>query len=133
MGKSISASEASNKRVPLLWRRVGVRLLFCILISYNTNAQTTTPSSLPTKTSFQEAAPWNAAYDIRTDIAMVYGMDSTFDERIKGYRNHGYNVQFMTGIAWGNYQDYFTGKWDGKEHEETEGQVDRNGNHIGHG
>jgi hypothetical protein len=39
----------------------------------------------------------------------------------------------MTGIAWGNYQDYFTGKWDRKEHEEAEGQVDRNGNHIGHG
>ena len=52
---------------------------------------------------------------------------------LKGYRQHGYNVQFMTGIAWGNYQDYFTGKWDGKEHEEEEGQVERNGNHIGHG
>jgi len=115
------------------WRGVGVRFFFlCILFSYNANAQTKI-TSLPTKTSFQEAAPWNAAYDIRTDIAMVYGIDSTFKERVEGYRKHGYNVQFMTGIAWGNYQDYFTGKWDGKEHEETEGQVERNGNHIGHG
>ena len=86
-----------------------------------------------TKTSFQESAPWNAAYDIRTDIAMVYGMDSAFNRRVEGYRKHGYNVQFMTGIAWGNYQDYFTGKWDGKEHEDAEGQLERNGNHIGHG
>ena len=28
----------------------------------------------------------------------------------------------MTGIAWGEYQDYFTGKWDGKPHLD-EGQV----------
>jgi hypothetical protein len=111
-------------------------ILFCnflFFVAYNGNAQTKSTSVLPTKTSFQESAPWNAAYDIRTDIAMVYGMDSTFKERVEGYRKHGYNVQFMTGIAWGNYQDYFTGKWDGKPHEEAEGQMDRNGNHIGHG
>jgi hypothetical protein len=84
------------------------------------------------KTSFQVSEPWNAAYDVRSDIAMVYGMDSTFADRVKGYRDRGYNVQFMTGIAWGNYQDYFTGKFDGKTHEE-DGQVERNGKEIGHG
>jgi hypothetical protein len=113
-----------------------ILLLVNILIfafGYSCNAQTKEKDTLPIKTSFQEAAPWNAAYDIRTDIAMVYGMDSTFYQRVEGYRKHGYNVQFMTGIAWGNYQDYFTGKWDGKEHEEDEGQVEKNGNHIGHG
>jgi hypothetical protein len=110
-----------------------INFVCCCCLIYNGHAQTKTTSALPTKTSFQESAPWNAAYDIRTDIAMVYGMDSTFEKRIEGYRKHGYNVQFMTGIAWGNYQDYFTGKWDGKEHEQSEGQVERNGNHIGHG
>jgi hypothetical protein len=113
-----------------------ILLLFYILISafgYNVNAQTQQKNVFSVKTSFQESAPWNAAYDIRTDIAMVYGMDSTFEQRVEGYRKYGYNVQFMTGIAWGNYQDYFSGKWDGKEHEEDEGQVERNGNHIGHG
>lgn len=131
--KSISFGERFTERVHLFLKGSGVRLLFCIFLSYNTYAQTKNKASFPTKTSFQEAAPWNAAYDIRTDIAMVYGMDSTFNERVEGYRKHGYNVQFMTGIAWGNYQDYFTGKWDGTEHETSEGQVDRNGNHIGHG
>lgn len=114
---------------------IRITLLVNILIltfGYNCNGQTK-KEPLPIKTSFQESAPWSAAYDIRTDIAMVYGMDSTFYKRVDGYRKHGYNVQFMTGIAWGNYQDYFTGKWDGKEHEEAEGQVERNGNHIGHG
>ena len=89
-------------------------------------------SNTAEKTSFQVAAPWNEAYDVRSDIAIVYGMDSTFTERVKGYRDRGYNVQFMTGIAWGNYQDYFTGKFDGKTHEE-DGQVERNGHEIGHG
>jgi len=90
------------------------------------------PAHTAEKTSFQVAAPWNAAYDVRSDIAIVYGMDSTFTERVKGYRDKGYNVQFMTGIAWGNYQDYFTGKFDGKTHED-EGQVERSGKEIGHG
>jgi len=84
------------------------------------------------KTSFQVSAPWRADYDVRSDIAIVYGMDSTFTERVKGYRQHGYNVQFMTGMAWGNYQDYFEGRFDGKTHFE-DGQVERNGSEIGHG
>lgn len=87
---------------------------------------------LKDKTSFQVAAPWRADYDVRSDIAIVYGMDSTFTERVKGYRQHGYNVQFMTGMAWGNYQDYFEGRFDGKTHFE-DGQVERNGREIGHG
>ena len=107
---------------------------FIVFILLNLKAQSQLPriNSFPDKTSFQISAPWNAAYDIRSDIAIVYGMDSTFTERVKGYRDHGYNVQFMTGIAWGNYQDYFTGKYDGKTHDE-DGQVERNGNVIGHG
>ncbi len=111
-----------------------ITVLFSFTIIFAVaKSQSLKTNPLPDKTSFQESAPWNSAYDIRTDIAMVYGMDSTFNERIEGYRKHGYNVQFMTGIAWGNYQDYFTGKWDGKPHEEEEGQVERNGSHIGHG
>ena len=90
-------------------------------------------NSIKEKTSFQEQRPFSEKFDIRSDIAMVYGMDSTFDERVKGYKNKGYNVQFMTGIAWGNYQDYFTGRWDGTPHEAAEGQVERDGKHIGHG
>ena len=34
----------------------------------------------------------------------------------------GYTTHFMTGIAWGEYQDYFTGAWDGRAHFD-EGQV----------
>ncbi len=84
------------------------------------------------KTSFQISAPWQPAYDVRSDIAMVYGMNSSFEQRVKTYRERGYNVQFMTGIAWGDYQDYFKGQFDGHEHWE-ESQTEKNGSVIGHG
>lgn len=87
---------------------------------------------LPEKTSFQISAPWQAEYDVRSDVVMVYGISDNFKERVKGWRDHGYHVQFMTGIAWGQYQDYFTGKFDGKTHWD-EGQVQRNGDTIWHG
>ncbi|MBC7416554.1 MAG: hypothetical protein H7325_00170 [Pedobacter sp.] len=87
------------------------------------------------KTSFQESRPFSSSFDIRTDIAMVYGINGTgsdFEDRVKGYRDKGYEVQFMTGIAWGEYQDYFLGKWDGKKHLD-EGQVTMKGDTIWHG
>lgn len=95
------------------------------------NAQTI----LKEKTSFQIAAPWKATYDVRSDVAIVYGVNDAggnFEERIKGYRDKGYNVQFMTGIAWGQYQDFFLGEFDGKTHWE-DGQVTAKGDTIWHG
>lgn len=87
------------------------------------------------KTAFQVAAPWSADFDIRSDIAIVYGIHDAggnFEERVKGYRDKGYEVQFMTGIAWGQYQDYFLGQYDGKTHWD-EGQVTQKGDTIWHG
>lgn len=103
-------------------------LILALLSFFNARAD----DSLPDKTSFQIAAPWKGAYDVRSDVAIVYGWDSTFNQRAEEYRKHGYNVQFMTGAAWGNYQDYFSGKWDGRNHLD-EGQMDRKGDSIGHG
>lgn len=102
-----------------------------LLISANGFAQNKSKQ----KTSFQVAAPWSANYDVRSDIAMVYGINDAggnFEERVKSYRDKGYEVQFMTGIAWGEYKDYFLGEWDGKNHLD-EGQVMRNGETIWHG
>ncbi|NCD69181.1 hypothetical protein [Mucilaginibacter agri] len=83
------------------------------------------------KTSVQIAEPWKAVFDVRSDIVMVYGVDSTFESRVASWRKHGYNVQFMTGSAWGEYQDYFSGRFDGKQHL-NEGQQDINGKTIWH-
>lgn len=87
------------------------------------------------KTAFQIAAPWKAEYDVRSDVAIVYGVNDAggnFEERVKGWRDKGYKVHFMTGIAWGQYKDYFLGQWDGQNHLD-EGQVQRNGDTIWHG
>lgn len=92
-------------------------------------------ASAQEKTAFQIAAPWKAEYDVRSDVAIVYGVNDAggrFEERVKGWRDKGYKVHFMTGIAWGQYQDYFLGHWDGKPHLD-EGQVTRKGDTIWHG
>ncbi len=87
------------------------------------------------KTTFQTSNPWKPATDVRADVAIVYGTRDrtglTFEQRIQSWREKGYVVHFMTGIAWGDYQDYFTGKWDGINHM-GEGQVTRQGDTIWH-
>ncbi len=106
-------------------------LIFSLFDHINTFAQTKSKE----KTAFQISEPWKAAYDVRSDVAIVYGINDAggnFEERVKGYRDKGYEVQFMTGIAWGQYQDYFTGKYDGKTHWD-EGQVTGKGDTIWHG
>ncbi|WP_449438536.1 hypothetical protein [Pedobacter steynii] len=88
------------------------------------------------KTAFQTGSAWRPEIDVRSDIAIVYGANDrpgmTFQERVNSWREHGYQTHFMTGIAWGEYQDYFLGKWDGKNHQDI-GQVERNGKVIWHG
>jgi hypothetical protein len=88
------------------------------------------------RTSFQTSGQWKPTTDVRSDVTMVYGIGGrsgmTFEQRVQSWRDHGYNVAFMTGIAWGNYQDYFQGKWDGVPHLD-EGQAEQNGNTIWHG
>ncbi|QTE36400.1 hypothetical protein J3L18_25210 [Mucilaginibacter gossypii] len=94
------------------------------------------PASLKEKTAFQTSSPWRPEIDVRSDIAIVYGTNDhpnmTFEQRVKSWRDRGYDVNFMTGIAWGDYKDYFLGKWDGKNHLGV-GQVTQKGDTIFHG
>ena len=48
------------------------------------------------------------------------------------WREHGYRIHVMTGVAWGKYQDYLYGRFDGINHED-EAQTERNGHKISHG
>ena len=92
-----------------------------------------TGNSQREKTSLQSSAPWRAEYDVRSDVVMVYGLNDSFDARVESWKSRGYNVQFMTGIAWGGtYRDYFFGKFDGKTHWD-ESQVEMDGDTIWHG
>lgn len=94
------------------------------------------------KTTFQTSRAWMPEIDNRADAVMVYGVGgnpsdkerghNSVEERIASWRERGYKVDFMTGIAWGEYQDYFTGQWDGQWHLD-EGQVRASGDTIWHG
>lgn len=83
-------------------------------------------------TGYQERSPFRPSIDLRCDFVMVYGIDASMPERIRAYREQGYAVHLMTGISWGEYQDYLDGTWDGKQHWD-EGQRDRNGQEVSHG
>lgn len=95
----------------------------------------------PQRTAFQTASPWIPEIDVRSDIAIIYGVNGNpsdkknndaFEDRIKSWKDRGYTTDFMTGIAWGAYQDYFYGKWDGKMHLD-EAQVAINNDTVWHG
>ena len=82
--------------------------------------------------SFQTQDPYRPRVHLNADVAMVYGIDKTLPDRIKTWRDKGYTVHVMTGVAWGEYQDYYFGRWDGKNRED-EAQRMKNGEIIGHG
>lgn len=87
------------------------------------------------KTAFQTSGEWKPFTDVRADVAIVYGANDrkiTFEQRVQSWRDRGYTTHFMTGIAWGEYKDYFIGEWDGKNHL-GEGQVTAKGDTIWHG
>ena len=114
-----------------------------IFTGCQTNTQKSEDSSFgKEKTGFQTSSPWKPVTDSRADIAIVYGAGDrrasergpamTFEERVQTWRDRGYTTHFMTGIAWGGYQAYFTGEWDGETHWD-EGQVTIKGDTIWHG
>ncbi|WJH33753.1 hypothetical protein N6H14_27685 [Paenibacillus sp. CC-CFT747] len=63
----------------------------------------------PEWTSFQEARPYGAKYDLRTDFVMVYGLSDDLPERIEGWKKAGYTIHLMTGVSWGSIRIIFTG------------------------
>ena len=84
------------------------------------------------KTGYQNGAPLLDCIDNACDFVMVYRWDESTVERIRAYREKGYVIHLMTGIAWGNFLDYLNGKYDGNDHWD-EAQTDRFGNQIMHG
>ncbi len=82
--------------------------------------------------SFQTFAPYNPRIHLNADVAMVYGIGSNLPQRIETWRKQGYRIHVMTGVSWGEYQDYLFGRFDGKNHED-EAQTDRNGKKLQHG
>lgn len=90
------------------------------------------PHQARERTSFQNAGPYDPRIDIKSDVAMVYGVDPGLPDRIETWRKEGYRIHVMTGVAWGNYQDFLFGEWDGQNHEDA-AQTDKHGRQISHG
>jgi hypothetical protein len=84
------------------------------------------------RTCFQTGNAWSPKENLGSDVAIVYGIDTNLPARIETWREHGYRIHVMTGVAWGQYQDYLYGRFDGINHED-EAQTDHNGHKIGHG
>lgn len=84
------------------------------------------------RTCFQTGGAWSEAGNLRSDVAIVYGIDPGLPARIATWRDRGYRIHVMTGVSWGQYQDYLYGRFDGVNHED-EAQMDRNGRKISHG
>jgi hypothetical protein len=108
--------------------------LSCTAFSQKYNSATENPRQ---KTTFQTSSSWIPQIDVRSDVAIIYGANDrrggmTFEQRVQSWRDHGYQTAFMTGIAWGQYPDYFLGKFDGKRHLDI-AQVNQKGDSIMHG
>ena len=84
------------------------------------------------RTCFQTSRPWNPNGNLRSDVALVYGIGKDLPERIDSWRNRGYRIHVMTGVSWGEYQDYLYGRFDGQNHVDN-AQTDRHGKKISHG
>ncbi|HVA92286.1 MAG TPA: hypothetical protein VNL71_20875, partial [Chloroflexota bacterium] len=72
----------------------------------------------PYRTLIQEQEPVGSRFDLKVDMAIAYGLDSTLPARMADWRDLGYRVGVMTGLAWGQYQPYILGEWDGRDHED---------------
>ncbi len=90
------------------------------------------PGQARERTCFQTHAPWDSRLQIRSDVAICYGIDKTLAARIAGWKAQGYITHLMTGVSWGEYQDYLYGRFDGINHVD-EAQTERSGKVISHG
>ena len=130
---------------PRLWSGLGVSLLLlCAAAVYGddgmaktdaaakTEARPADPKQALERTSFQTGAPWDPGLQLGSDVAMCYGIGPGLAERIAGWKRQGYRVHVMTGVSWGEYQDYLYGRFDGINHED-EAQTESNGHKLSHG
>ncbi len=84
-----------------------------------------TPQSVtpPENTCFQVSPGYRPELDIGSDMAIVYGTGGTFADRANSWRDQGYTISLMTGIAWGGYGSYY-GSGDDFKKEEVQTRKD---------
>lgn len=128
---------------PIHVRSSSVTVAFALLSTLasataaETNSPTLTvfpadPNQHLERTCFQTARAWDGRWNLRSDVAIVYGIDAELPDRIRSWRERGYRIHVMTGVSWGNYQDYLYGRFDGVNHED-EAQSVSDGRRASHG
>jgi len=84
------------------------------------------------KTSFQQAGNYHPDYDVRSDIVMAYGVSDAAIDGLELWREKsGARVSVMTGVAWGSYNDFLDGNFDGLNHWD-DAQINASGNQVLH-
>ena len=84
------------------------------------------------RTTYQQAGGYDARFDLKTDAVMVYGVSDEAIATLEKWRaESGSKVAVMTGVAWGSYNDYLDGKFDGLKHWD-DAQVRADGERIMH-
>jgi hypothetical protein len=74
---------------------------------------------------FQTQNGWSPRVNVEAGTVMTYGINEGLPDRIRSWKEHGYRVTVMTGVAWGTYGDYLRGDFDGKQHwNETQQESD---------
>ena len=71
------------------------------------------------RTGVQESAGFDPIFDVQSDFVMVYGFHD-LKNRVKKWKKAGYVIHLMTGVSWGEYQDYLFGRYDGVDHHDTQ-------------
>ncbi|QHS52641.1 hypothetical protein GWR55_13630 [Edaphobacter sp. 12200R-103] len=109
--------------------RLPAALLLSAVLPLTAHAAQATAS--PDDLIFQTNQGWSPRVHIEAQMVMVYGIDASMPQRIASWRDHGYRVAVMTGVAWGPYGDYLRGDFDGREHW-NETQQEKSGKLILH-
>ena len=103
----------------MMQRRCSIAWVVSILSSVVVQAQLPTPDHIAEKTCFQTASPWCRSPHVRSDVAIVYGqLNVSFEERVRGWRSRIWHALHDRHRR-GDYQDYFTGKFDGASSTRT--------------
>ena len=116
----------------MLSRRTLVLLALAAAPSAAPAAAPTTRPQEEERLSFQTQGTWNPRVNLNADVAMVYDIDETLPARLKTWIDKGYTPHVMSGVSWGEYAEFYYGKFDGQNHVD-EVQTESNGRIIGHG
>ena len=110
-------------------------LLALAVAPFASSASAAGPTTRPQgeeRLSFQTQDTWNPRVNLNADVAMVYDIDETLPARLATWTARGYTPHVMSGVSWGEYAEYYYGKFDGTNHMD-EVQTQRGGDLIGHG